>query len=102
MFASIKPVGQTRILDILRPANPLRFFPASAISIRRKSSRSNDPVIRREQYDKNNALSTERYAQDSVFREQRKEISRATKKKEERFRVVYVQATKCLHALGQR
>jgi hypothetical protein len=86
MFALIKFAGQTRILNIWRPANPLQFSPASAISIRRKSAYySDNPVTRREQYDRNNAVSRERYARDRVFREQRKENARATKKKEERF-----------------
>jgi hypothetical protein len=80
MFAFIEFAGQTRILDIWRPANPLQFSPASAISIRRKLSYSDNPVIRRKQYDEKNALSKERYAQDRVFREERKKLALATKR----------------------
>jgi hypothetical protein len=72
MAAFIKFAGHTKILGISQPARALRFFSASSVF---DGTWSKDPETRREQYDRRNARARERYAQDSVYREERKEAS---------------------------
>lgn len=74
MFAFSRVVTYTKTLVIWQHAGPLRLFSAS--STRAKTPWSKVPEIRREQYDRNNALSREKYKQDEEYRKHRTKLLR--------------------------